>query len=569
MVSPISAISAGLSIASSLNDLFGEDPMDAVKEQLDQLLVLSQQLLDNVEVNRQTTISAYMSGVHSDLKQSLNYWSSYDASGNETTRDQAIAKSMEALSDITSFATLAPVERVALTPLLTAANALRLRIMDQLQDGATSGELKGELNGAIADMQSILTPLFDEGEQNLVIKIIDVDYREGFPFFLTDITLQFLTSSSPVRASVQTLGHTFTYSPTGVRPGFETIGGMPDTLRPEVGTIFNTSEFLAWTISQGIGWWVDADLTGPVARLEYDRAGGNDLEALIAQMQFLTSGEWHQGSNGLDDYLSSNKDESYDKPDTLDGKGGNDTLDAGGGDDALRGGAGNDLLLGWGGDDVLRGGAGNDSLHGGPGNDLIDGGTGTDIVKYGTSDNGVTVNLSILDPQNTGQGRDTIINVENLEGSFFNDTLTGDSNANLIKGRDGDDSIFGLGGDDTLSGDQGDDVLDGGGGNDTALYDAGTRNARVDLSDTAEQDTGGFGSDTLRNIENLISGAGEDLLKGDDQDNELTSGDGNDILDGKLGDDLIDGGAGEDMAIFIGTRDAEVDLTIAGAQNTG
>ena len=57
---------------------------------------------------------------------------------------------------------------------------------------------------------------------------------------------------------------------------------------------------------------------------------------------------------------------------------------------------------------------------------------------------GVNVNLSIATAQNTGgSGFDTLRNIENLEGTNFNDTLTGDGNANSLQGGNGTDSLDG------------------------------------------------------------------------------------------------------------------------------
>ena len=54
-----------------------------------------------------------------------------------------------------------------------------------------------------------------------------------------------------------------------------------------------------------------------------------------------------------------------------------------------------------------------------------------------------------------------ISSIENLEGSQFDDTLSGDDNSN---------SILGLHGNDTLIGDAGNDTLIGGGGADTFQF---------------------------------------------------------------------------------------------------
>ena len=88
-------------------------------------------------------------------------------------------------------------------------------------------------------------------------------------------------------------------------------------------------------------------------------------------------------------------------------------------DDTLTGDAGNNVLGGLDGDDLLNGGAGDDILVGGDGNDT---------ASYADAASAVTVSLAIAAAQNTGgAGTDTLIAIENLTGSNFNDTLTGNA----------------------------------------------------------------------------------------------------------------------------------------------
>lgn len=64
------------------------------------------------------------------------------------------------------------------------------------------------------------------------------------------------------------------------------------------------------------------------------------------------------------------------------------------------GGDGADILMGRGGDDILDGG-----------------GSPADTASYAEASSGVTVDLGIAGPQNTGDGNDTLIGIENLTGS--------------------------------------------------------------------------------------------------------------------------------------------------------
>ncbi|HUQ37944.1 MAG TPA: cadherin domain-containing protein, partial [Aestuariivirga sp.] len=142
-----------------------------------------------------------------------------------------------------------------------------------------------------------------------------------------------------------------------------------------------------------------------------------------------------------------------------------DIMSGGGGNDTVTGGTGNDTLYGDDGNDDLDGGDGNDVLGGGAGNDTITGGAGIDTVTYLDATSAVTVNLATTSQQNTlGAGQDTITGIENLYGSAFADTLTGNS---------GDNSIWGDAGNDTLRGGAGNDTLYGGAGIDTLYGEAG------------------------------------------------------------------------------------------------
>ncbi|ALQ02191.1 retention module-containing protein [Pseudomonas brassicacearum] len=181
-----------------------------------------------------------------------------------------------------------------------------------------------------------------------------------------------------------------------------------------------------------------------------------------------TASDNHGGSD------SAAVDISYQAGHTLTGTVGDDVLLAGNGDNILNAGDGNDILSAGSGNNTLHGGAGNDLLYSGAGNDLLDGGTGNDTASYAHASAGVTVNLGLLAAQNTvGAGTDTLTGIENLVGSNFNDTLTGDGASNRINGGLGHDVLNGGGGDDLLIGGLGNNTLTGGSGADTFQWQAG------------------------------------------------------------------------------------------------
>ena len=156
--------------------------------------------------------------------------------------------------------------------------------------------------------------------------------------------------------------------------------------------------------------------------------------------------------------------------------------------DVITGGTGNDILIGESDNDQLYGGGGNDLLDGGSGNDLLDGGTGSDTASYMDAGAGVTVDLNIVGAQNTvGAGQDTLVSIENLTGSDYDDILTGD---------DGDNVLIGGGGQDTLTGND---------GSDTFKWDSGDASAGVDVIQYFQV---GLGGDVL-DISELLSGASD------------------------------------------------------------
>ena len=206
--------------------------------------------------------------------------------------------------------------------------------------------------------------------------------------------------------------------------------------------------------------------------------------------------------------------------DIVNGLDGDDLLSGGDGADALNGGAGIDTasysestegvevslatglgffgsaegdrlsgienLVGSDFDDTLTGNGLANRLTGGLGADELNGGGGIDTASYSDSAEGVEVSLATgLGFFGSAEG-DILSGIENLVGSDFDDTLTGDALANRLNG--------GLG----------DDTLDGGGGVNTAVY-AG-RASEYDISVTGDVITvaGPEGTDTLTNIQHLI-----------------------------------------------------------------
>jgi Ca2+-binding RTX toxin-like protein len=143
---------------------------------------------------------------------------------------------------------------------------------------------------------------------------------------------------------------------------------------------------------------------------------------------------------------------------------------------------------------------------------------------------------------------DTLVDIENVVGSAYDDFILGDVEANSLYGLAGRDTLLGFGGDDFLSGGGGDDILfgldgadhlDGGHGSDMAVYTDSLEGVQVNL----EVGLGFSGTalgDVLVDIENLLGSSHDDVLVGDGEAN---------VLQGYFGDDQLVGGGGADRLL--------------------
>jgi Ca2+-binding RTX toxin-like protein len=194
-----------------------------------------------------------------------------------------------------------------------------------------------------------------------------------------------------------------------------------------------------------------------------------------------------------------------------------------------------DMLTGDAGDNILRGGDKDDYLTGLGGGDQLLGGDGRDRVIYEYSPEGVTINLLTNSASGGDATGDTLSLIEDVTGSDFADTLTGDANDNRLDGIGDDDVLAGLGGADQLY---------GGHGKDTADYSLSSHGifhgVFVDLGAGQGHNYDAEG-DTYFSIENVIGSVGSDDLIGNGDDN---------VLDGHGGGDHFGGSAGADT--FIG-----------------
>ncbi|NCC20839.1 MAG: type I secretion C-terminal target domain-containing protein [Alphaproteobacteria bacterium] len=321
-----------------------------------------------------------------------------------------------------------------------------------------------------------------------------------------------------------------------------------------------------------------------------DGQGGVDVYSSIENIAGSAFADTITGSNGA------NILDGGDGNDTVYAREGNDTLYGGSGNDFLHSGDGNNLLYGGGGNDDLRGGSGIDTYYGGDGDDFLlggsgdslcgdagndnmrgyggtghfDGGEGVDVILWRDSSVAVTVDLVLGTATDSNNVTATIINVENITGSAFTDSLYGDSSANRISGGQAGvdlntDYIYGRGGDDWLYGYDGDDFIYGGDGIDRAYGGNGI-----------DQIWGDAGNDILNGQignDDLHGGDGDDTLYGEDGDDtffgnadfdKVYGGSGSDVAYGGTGSDRLEGGLGNDVLYGEDGDDKSVNHPVGG-----
>jgi Ca2+-binding RTX toxin-like protein len=280
---------------------------------------------------------------------------------------------------------------------------------------------------------------------------------------------------------------------------------------------------------------------------------------------------------------------------------GSDYIEGGAGDDViqgnfvslastasntLHGGAGLDTIVGDNGSDQISGGsdadtiqakAGNDFISGGSGADTIDGGDDIDTITYDVSSAGVivafqqwsfrtnlifTVSTVTAGARNGDAQGDILTNIENIDGSFYADSLVGNAGVNRLDGGDGNDRLAGADGNDFLYGGNQADRLEGGIGNDQ-LYG--------DISGSGPYNIPG---DFAPGNDILFGDEGNDRLQGGQGADALYGGDGNDILIGnEFAGDLNDPYTfASDKSSSVGLQgfgldDSDIDFLAGGAGN--
>jgi serralysin len=237
--------------------------------------------------------------------------------------------------------------------------------------------------------------------------------------------------------------------------------------------------------------------------------------------------------------------------DELHGRSGNDQLFGNSGHDSLHGGSGSDLLHGNSGQDSLYGNSGDDTLYGGNHDDDLNGNNGDDLL-FGESGHDTLIGGTGDDSLDGGNGDDSLIGGSGndvLAGGYGEDTLKGGAGNDHLRGGNNDDKLYGGYDDDVFYGDAGNDYMHGGRGNDTVDYSDFDVNLSILLHNKRAHGQE-IGTDTLKFIDNIVSGGGDDILKGTSGDNVIQAGAGDDQIRSLKGNDILTGGEGADTFVF-------------------
>jgi Ca2+-binding RTX toxin-like protein len=259
---------------------------------------------------------------------------------------------------------------------------------------------------------------------------------------------------------------------------------------------------------------------------------------------------------------------------------GNDTITGDALDNTLAGFAGNDTILGGDGNDNLNGGAGDDDLFGGDGNDTLIGGsgfnrlfaaTGVDTIIGGddgdqvlledlngdTGDGGADFDVLIFNFASGvnidlatgaaslvgGGGSGTFTNFEAVVSQGGGATGSGTNVRNSLTFNGGNNNIFALGGDDEIRVNGAGDAIDGGTGIDNLVFQT-SDDVEVNLGAGTTSILGSAG--TVTGVEMVTTGTGNDTIDGSAGNEVLSGGDGNDTINGAAGNDTLYGGDGND-----------------------
>lgn len=382
-------------------------------------------------------LTAYRNNSDNPLETSGQYGQIYDASGNRVGDEFLIHKAVQTPASVSPAVELAPGKfAVAWTDALVNGVDLGVTaftgMTPVLQDGVVQGTSSGDLIFGDAGVDRI-------------------DGKEG------DDELQGLGGDDTLSGG---LGNDRLFGGAG----HDTLSGGDGTDVLDGGDGNDVLSGGAGTDTL-IGGNGNDTLEGGAGADRLIGGGGYDFASYVNASVGLTA---FLGGPGLN--TGDAQGDSYSGIENLTGSAFADILGGDATNNTVDGGDGNDWLFGGLGADTLLGGLGNDVLEGNEGADTLNGGDGLDVASYRNAKAGIIVD-ALNNTDNAGDAAgDTLINIENIWGSNFADTIRGSDAGGQVYGFNGNDILDGRGGDDNLYGGQGADTMTGGTGADQFFY---------------------------------------------------------------------------------------------------
>ena len=188
--------------------------------------------------------------------------------------------------------------------------------------------------------------------------------------------------------------------------------------------------------------------------------------------------------------------------------------------------------------DTIQGLGGNDVLQGLAGDDLLDGGAGLDRAIYTDATGPITVDMAAGTVSGAGVGNDTLVSVESIRGSAFNDTYvaTGYAGASAIGSvAAGFNEFEGMAGNDVITGN----------GSTILSYLNATGAVTVDIAAGIATGDASVGTDTFTGVQGVRGSGFDDTLLGSNNAPGTPE-----VFQGRGGNDFIDGRGGFDRVIY-------------------
>lgn len=187
------------------------------------------------------------------------------------------------------------------------------------------------------------------------------------------------------------------------------------------------------------------------------------------------------------------------------------------------------------GDDVIQSRAReqshNQDSNEGDGDDFVDGGDGNDLLDYSSSTASIIVDVNAGTASGSDIDHDQFRSIEDFKTGHGDDVVITDDQDNVVDTGAGNDVVktSSYRSTDSEGTSDGKDHFHGGEGNDSLVMASAVKDLDVDMvAETARGEE--IDEDTFSSFENITTGAGNDRVVIDSHDNEIDTGEGDDVI---------------------------------------